>query len=113
MTTIVDPNTNTKLINTTGQEMEEDESKIKMTNGKTTLVVFKGLLLDLLGRKSHKISPTLQLPFPAFTLILPLFPALISHYRENDDSGLFKTLEDKVTENMQLIIHKHTFSHPV
>ena len=32
----------------------------------------------------------------AFTLILPLFPALISHYREKDDSGLFKMLEDKV-----------------
>ena len=32
----------------------------------------------------------------AFTLILPLFPALISHYREHDDSGLFKLLEDKV-----------------
>ena len=32
----------------------------------------------------------------AFTLILPLFPALISHYREKDDSGLFKMLEEKV-----------------
>ena len=27
---------------------------------------------------------------------MPLFPALISHYREHDDSGLFKLLEDKV-----------------
>ena len=34
--------------------------------------------------------------FPAFTLILPLFPALISHYRENDSSGLFRFLETKV-----------------
>ena len=34
--------------------------------------------------------------FAAFTLILPLFPALISHYRENDSSGLFRFLETKV-----------------
>ena len=34
--------------------------------------------------------------FSAFTLILPLFPALIGHYRENDSSGLFAYLETKV-----------------
>ena len=39
----------------------------------------------------------------AFTLILPLFPALIGHYRDNDSSGLFAYLETKVLtlkENM-------------
>ena len=39
----------------------------------------------------------MKLPiFSAFTLILPLFPALIGHYRENDSSGLFGFLETKV-----------------
>jgi hypothetical protein len=33
----------------------------------------------------------------AFTLILPLFPALIAHYRENDSSGLFQFLENKAS----------------
>ena len=32
----------------------------------------------------------------AFTLILPLFPALISHYRSHDSSGLFAWLESRV-----------------
>jgi len=59
---------------------EEDYSKDKPVKDRTTLVIFFGLLIDLL----------------AFTLILPLFPALISHYREHDESGLFKLLEDKV-----------------
>ena len=46
-------------------------------NSKTTLVVFVGLLLDLL----------------AFTLILPLFPALLDHYKKNDSAtGLYPYL---------------------
>ena len=43
--------------------------------------------------------------FPAFTLILPLFPALISHYRENDSSGLFQFLETKVGGMMMIATH--------
>ena len=35
--------------------------------GKMTMVIFVGLLIDLL----------------AFTLILPLFPALLDHYRDD------------------------------
>jgi hypothetical protein len=46
-------------------------------NSKTTLVVFVGLLLDLL----------------AFTLILPLFPALLDHYKKHDSAtGLYPYL---------------------
>jgi len=60
---------------------ETDEDKVKdKPKDRTQLIVFLGLLIDLL----------------AFTLILPLFPALISHYRENDSSGLFSFLENKV-----------------
>jgi len=70
----------TKLIETTKNDVDETKAEIQPKKDKTSLVVFIGLLLDLL----------------AFTLILPLFPALIAHYRDNDDSGLFKLLEDKV-----------------
>lgn len=41
----------------------DDNSKRPMTR-----VIFVALLIDLLG----------------FTLILPLFPALLEHYRQND-----------------------------
>ena len=46
-------------------------------NSRATVVVFVGLLLDLL----------------AFTLILPLFPALLDHYKKHDsDTGLYPYL---------------------
>ena len=61
-------------------DITEDKKKQTPVKDRTTLIVFFGLLIDLL----------------AFTLILPLFPALISHYRENDSSGLFAALERKV-----------------
>jgi len=65
---------------TNESDTDQNNSKDKPVKDRTTLVVFFGLLIDLL----------------AFTLILPLFPALITHYREHDSSGLFKMLEDKV-----------------
>ena len=47
-----------------------------------TLVVFFGLLIDLL----------------AFTLILPLFPALLDHYKKHDSShGLYHFLDSRVS----------------
>jgi hypothetical protein len=50
-------------------------------NSRTTLIVFVGLLLDLL----------------AFTLILPLFPALLDHYKKHDSStGLYPYLVSKL-----------------
>ncbi len=48
-----------------------------------TTVIFFALLIDLL----------------AFTLILPLLPALLDHYRKNDgEGGLYHFLESKVRE---------------
>ena len=48
---------------------------------KMTSVIFIGLLLDLL----------------AFTLILPLFPSLLDHYKKNDGpDGLFNFLDTRV-----------------
>lgn len=50
-----------------------------------TLVVFFGLLIDLL----------------AFTLILPLFPSLLDHYKKNDGpDGLYHFLDSKVTKRI-------------
>lgn len=57
---------------------KEDESKEKLHP--MTTVVFISLLLDLL----------------AFTMILPLLPALMELYRNNDSSGLFQWLLTKV-----------------
>ena len=53
-----------------------------------TFVVFIGLLIDLLG----------------FTLILPLFPALLDHYKKHDSpDGLYHFLDSKVCTILQFI----------
>ena len=92
-----------RLVNTLTVEMVELRSGAKINNNngdyesspkKTvatsedpnnmTLVVFFGLLIDLL----------------AFTLILPLFPSLLDHYKKNDGpDGLYHFLDSKVTKN--------------
>lgn len=46
----------------------------------TVYIVFISLLLDLL----------------AFTMILPLLPSLLDHYRQNDSSGLYSWLSQKI-----------------
>lgn len=47
---------------------------------KTVYIVFTSLLIDLL----------------AFTIILPLLPSLLEHYRQNDNTGLYSWLSEKV-----------------
>jgi hypothetical protein len=64
---------------------KEDDSKEKMHP--MTMVVFVSLLLDLL----------------AFTMILPLLPALMELYRNNDSSGLFQWLLTKVAYFQHLL----------
>lgn len=73
--------------NANTEDVLEENKKETPKKDRTTLVVFFGLLIDLL----------------AFTLILPLFPALISHYREHDSSGLFMFLENKVDSFRHLV----------
>ena len=94
---MVAPTVDTKLTETTKNDVDETKAEVQPKKDKTSLVVFIGLLLDLLGENNSRKISFLNPPFPAFTLILPLFPALIAHYRDNDDSGLFKLLEDKVS----------------
>lgn len=50
-----------------------DKVEESRKNAGTVKVVFVSLLLDLLG----------------FTMILPLFPALLDYYEQKEDSGLY------------------------
>lgn len=55
---------------------------------KTVWIIFGSLLLDLL----------------AFTMILPLLPALLDHYRLNDgENGYYKWLESSITYFQNLL----------
>lgn len=45
------PSTDSHPTNTTGKDLGEDKSDRKPTKDNTILVVFIGLLLDLLGKK--------------------------------------------------------------
>lgn len=53
----------------------------------TVYIVFVSLLLDLL----------------AFTMILPLLPSLLEHYRVNDQSGLYSALSNSIQYFRQLV----------
>ncbi|XP_056646496.1 major facilitator superfamily domain-containing protein 10 [Diorhabda sublineata] len=55
-------------------------SIIKEKVHKTVYIIFISLLLDLL----------------AFTMILPLFPSLLDHYKVNDNIGLYKWLSSQI-----------------
>jgi len=70
-----DANDNNSKCDSPGRQEVKPEKK-----DNTTIIVFFGLIIDLL----------------AFTLILPLFPSLITHYRQHDESGLFNFLENKI-----------------
>ncbi len=68
-----------------GSNSSSNNNNNNNKNGKSrparmTTVIFVALLVDLL----------------AFTLILPLLPALLDHYRRNDKGGLYPYLEGKV-----------------
>ncbi len=58
----------------------DDNEKSDPNENKTIYILFISLVIDLL----------------AFTLILPLFPSLVSFYRVNDSSGLFAYCEGKI-----------------
>ncbi len=71
--------------NSTSEESYSNGKKPVAESGRVersmTSVIFVGLLIDLL----------------AFTLILPLFPALLDHYKKNDaPGGLYHALERNV-----------------
>lgn len=53
----------------------------------TVYVIFFSLLLDLL----------------AFTMILPLLPSLLEHYKQHDEKGLYLWLTNKIQYFQQLV----------
>lgn len=67
--------------NSTAKLKVPDKEPIESTKTHPTVyIVFLSLLLDLL----------------AFTMILPLLPSLLEHYRIHDQFGLYNVLSDKI-----------------
>ena len=94
----------TDNIKTDQDNTEEEKQKDESSKNNTTIVIFIGLLLDLLGNITNDNNTYHLNTYSAFTLILPLFPSLISHYRDKDQSGLFRLLENKVRIIQQIIL---------
>lgn len=66
---------------------KSNNNKDKEKLNSTIYIVFVSLLLDLL----------------AFTIILPLLPSLLDHYRLHDDIGLYKWLSQKIYYFQELV----------
>lgn len=60
----------------------------------TVYIIFVSLLLDLL----------------AFTMILPLLPSLLDHYKANDNTGLYTWLAKQILYFQQLVGAPEKFS---
>lgn len=76
--------------NGSGKSSDDASAKSKGHNAKTNstvYIVFFSLLLDLL----------------AFTMILPLLPSMLEHYRVNDKDGLYSTLSNSVSSFRELV----------
>lgn len=74
----------TEVVSANGKSSAE---KLQQKTHPTTYIVFFSLLLDLL----------------AFTMILPLLPSLLEHYRVNDKDGLYTTLSNSVSYFRELV----------
>lgn len=80
----------TKVMQNGVEKSDDPSGKSKTDPSKThptVYIVFFSLLLDLL----------------AFTMILPLLPSLLEHYRVNDKSGLYSTLSNSIQYFRQLV----------
>lgn len=74
-------NNNNNMKETEVVENGKSSEKLKQKTHPTVYIVFFSLLLDLL----------------AFTMILPLLPSLLEHYRVNDKDGLYSTLSNSIS----------------
>lgn len=80
---------------TTEEELQPRDNNNKLEKGKGNpeksdpmiYIIFVSLLFDLL----------------AFTIILPLLPSLLEYYRQNDTSGLYAVLTERVRWFQQLL----------
>lgn len=66
---------------------KQDSQTLDEKTHPTVYLVFFSLLLDLL----------------AFTMILPLLPSLLDHYRQHDSVGLYKWVSDHVRYFQELV----------
>lgn len=80
-----------RVINGSSQIDDDSSGKSKLGDSTkthpTVYIVFFSLLLDLL----------------AFTMILPLLPSLLEHYRVNDKMGLYSSLSNSVRFFRELV----------
>lgn len=79
--------------------MERNDEKLVMSNykekdKKTIQIVFFSLIIDLL----------------AFTMILPLLPALLDYYKETDDNGLYSWILGNVKGIQEILQAPDRFS---
>lgn len=65
----------------------EEQDLLPSKTHKSVYIVFLSLLFDLL----------------AFTMILPLLPSLLEHYKHNDDSGLYGKLSKGIEYFQNLV----------
>lgn len=63
--------------------------------------------MDIKANKTHKsvyiIFISLLLDLLAFTMILPLFPSLLDHYRSNDEWGVYSWLSNRINYFQKIV----------
>lgn len=72
----------------------DDGENVKKNDNKTVMIVFFSLIIDLL----------------AFTMILPLMPALMDYYKETDKQGLYSWLMGSVKGIQEILKAPDKFS---
>ena len=70
-----------------GKKTDVDSSNLKEKTNPMVFVVFISLLFDLL----------------AFTIILPLLPSLLEYFKNNDSSGLYSILTERIKWFQELV----------
>ncbi|KAK7068828.1 Major facilitator superfamily domain-containing protein 10 [Halocaridina rubra] len=75
-----------------GQEVIEELGSKRVVNGNTTLNAKADSQNKGLSRMQTVMFISLMLDLLGFTVILPLFPALLDFYSKNDTSGLYSKL---------------------
>ena len=70
-----------------GKKTDVDSSNLKEKTNPMVFVVFVSLLFDLL----------------AFTIILPLLPSLLEYFKNNDSSGLYLILTERIKWFQELV----------
>lgn len=84
--------------NNSSNNINTEDNRIKL-NGKEQLNLQKKsneMAAEKLNPTIYVVFISLLLDLLAFTMILPLFPSLLDHYKVNDSIGLYTWLSDKI-----------------